>query len=51
MDISQLEEFEANFDKLFLAQVREDLLADIRRLIKSDLNSIIDAKVCFNLNV
>jgi hypothetical protein len=36
-----LEEFESNFDGLFMNQLREDVLANIRQLIKSDVHQTI----------
>jgi hypothetical protein len=37
------DEFEANFECLFMRQVREDTLARVRTLIKGDLHHTIDA--------
>lgn len=40
---SVFDEFEANFECLFMRQVREDTLARIRTLIKSDMHHTIEA--------
>jgi hypothetical protein len=36
-----LEEFESNFDGLFMNQLREDVLAKIRQLIKADVHQTV----------
>lgn len=41
----KLEDFESNFDGLFMNQLRVDLLAKIRTLVKSDVNQTIQVKL------